>query len=330
MSAPEDTPLLEIEHLSVTFGAAHAVRDVSLRLDPGGTVVVLGESGSGKSVTARSVLRLPGRRASVRGRIRLAGCDLFALDEKAMRQVRGRDIGFVPQDPNSSLDPLRRIGTQVEEVLQVHGAVADRRARRARVAELLALVGIPNPARTARSYPHELSGGMRQRVVIAMAVACAPRLIIADEPTTALDVTVQAQVLDLFTTLQRELGTALLLVTHDVGVAAELAADVVVMYAGRIVERGPAAAVLTAPAHPYTAGLLGARPRPGLRRGELAAIPGGPPPATEVVDAACAFAPRCGRAEPACSATAPELRDVGPGRAAACLLPIAPLQEVGA
>ncbi|GAA3648568.1 ABC transporter ATP-binding protein [Nonomuraea antimicrobica] len=319
------SPLLEIEDLTVAFTAgertAHAVRGVTLSADTGRTTVVLGESGSGKSVTARAVLGLLGRNARVGGDVRLGGESLLGLDERAMSARRGRDIGLVPQDPGGSLDPLRRVGGQIAEVLRAHRVRNSRAARRELALELLSQAGVPEPGRVARSYPHELSGGLRQRVAIAAAVACGPRLLIADEPTTALDMTVQAQILALFQRLQRELGMALLLVTHDVGVARLMASTVVVMYAGRVVEEGPAARVLDRPAHPYTAALLAAQPRPGIPRGELAGLPGLPPSATAEIEGRCALVPRCPYAVAACSAEPPLLAPVAAGGSAACPVP---------
>ncbi|MGW0802546.1 ABC transporter ATP-binding protein [Nonomuraea sp. NPDC002799] len=317
--------LLEVENLKVDIPTgprvARPVRGVSLTVEAGRTTVVLGESGSGKSVTARAVMGLLGGAARISGAIRLDGADLLGLDEQSLRPLRGRAIGLVPQDPNGSLDPLRRVGAQVGEVLRVHRVVTSRAARRARVEELLAQAGITEPARVARSYPHELSGGMRQRVAIAAAVACEPRLLIADEPTTALDMTVQAKILELFDRLQREMDMALLLVTHDVGVARQMGSSVVVMYAGRVVEHGPAGRVIDRPAHPYTAALLGAQPRPGIPRGELAALPGLPPSATEDLDGRCALEPRCAHRVDSCSAARPELDAVAEGGSAACPVP---------
>jgi oligopeptide/dipeptide ABC transporter ATP-binding protein len=317
--------LLEVEDLTVDFAAgervAHAVRGVGFEVEAGRTTVVLGESGSGKSVTARAVLRLLGSRAEVGGAVRLDGVSLLDLDEREMRSLRGRGIGLVPQDPTGALDPLRRVGSQVAEVLRAHGVGTTRAARRERAGELLAQAGIPDPARVARAYPHELSGGLRQRVAIAAAIACGPRLLIADEPTTALDMTVQARILELFGRLRRELDMAVLLVTHDVGVARLMGSTVVVMYAGRVVEEGPAERVLSRPAHPYTAALLGAQPRPGVPRGELPGLPGLPPSATAVIDDACALAPRCPHAEPGCSIRRPVLEPVSGGGSAACPVP---------
>ncbi|MBT2234211.1 ABC transporter ATP-binding protein [Nonomuraea sp. NEAU-A123] len=317
--------LLEIDDLTVDFAAgprvAHAVRGVSLTVEAGRTTVVLGESGSGKSVTARAIMGLVGGPATIRGAVRLDGADLLGLDERAMRDLRGRDMGLVPQDPNGSLDPLRRVGAQIGEVLRAHRVVASRAARRARVQELLAHAGITDPARVARSYPHELSGGMRQRVAIAAAVACGPRLLIADEPTTALDMTVQARILELFDRLQRDLDMAILLVTHDVGVARQMGSSVVVMYAGRVVEQGPARRVIERPAHPYTAALLGAQPRPGIPRGELLALPGLPPSATTPIDDRCALVPRCAHSIAGCSAALPRLEPVADSGSSACPVP---------
>jgi oligopeptide/dipeptide ABC transporter ATP-binding protein len=250
--------------------------------------------------------------------VHLAGRSLFDLDERAMRKLRGAEIAMVPQDPTAALDPLRRIGAQIVEVLRTHDIEKSRAGAKARALDLLASVGIPDPARVLRSYPHELSGGMRQRAMIAVAIACEPSVLVADEPTTALDVTVQAQVLELFAELQQRMGMAMLMVTHDVGVARDIADDVAVMYAGRIVEFGTAADVLGAPRHPYTMGLLGAVPSHTVARGALLAIPGRPPAAGEPLPAGCAFSPRCPHAVPECRDEVPVLLDIAADRASAC------------
>jgi oligopeptide/dipeptide ABC transporter ATP-binding protein len=322
LRAAEHRQPLTVRGLTVSFARAgqrvDAVRGVSLSLLAGRTLVLLGESGSGKSVTARSILRLYGRSARIGGSIRLGDDELTTLPEPVMSQIRGASIGFVPQDPSGSLDPLRRIGDQIVEVLRRHLVETDARRAREHATELLARVGVADPARVARAHPFELSGGMRQRVAIAIAVACRPRVLIADEPTTALDVTVQAQVLELFVELQRRLDMALLLITHDVGVARAVGHELAVMYAGRLVETGPVEKVLSVPAHPYTAGLLDALPTPGTPRGALRAIAGLPPGPDAVLDGACAFAPRCRFAVPACGEHRPTLVEVGAGRHAAC------------
>jgi oligopeptide/dipeptide ABC transporter ATP-binding protein len=315
--------VLAVEDLHTEFGSAHdpiaAVRGVSFELRRGRTLVVLGESGSGKSVTARSVLGLAGSQARVRGHARLGARELIGASPRELLAVRGRRIGLVPQDPTGALDPLRRIGSQLAEVLRLHGIATTKPDVRARVLELLRLVGMPDPDRVARAFPHQLSGGLRQRAVIAIAVSCGPEVLIADEPTTALDVTVQAQILDLFRDLQASLHMALMLVTHDVGVAEEVGDEIAVMYAGRIVERGPAAEVLTAPVHPYTKALLVSLPQPGVERGRLDPIPGRAVLAGEAL-AGGPFAPRCRHTVAACTDDEPPLvsLDGRPGRLAAC------------
>ncbi|HEY6624901.1 MAG TPA: ABC transporter ATP-binding protein [Acidimicrobiales bacterium] len=313
---------LRVEDLAVTFRskrkAVEAVRGISFTVEAGKTLVLLGESGSGKSVSARAVLRLYSDAVDISGRASLGGVDLFDLDERAMQSLRGRAIALVPQDASGSLDPLRRIGSQIAEVLRCHGMEHGRKAARQRAEYLLAQVGLPDPVQAARSYPHELSGGMRQRALIAIAIACEPKVLVADEPTTALDVTIQAQVLDLFASLQADLGMGLLLVTHDVGVARQMADRVAVMYAGRLAEEGPGATVLEQPAHPYTAGLLRAVPTPETPRGELQAIPGQPPAAGVAVDEGCSFAPRCVFATDQCRSDRPGLVAVGAAHWAAC------------
>ncbi|WTX00816.1 ABC transporter ATP-binding protein (plasmid) [Streptomycetaceae bacterium NBC_01309] len=321
-------PVLTVEHLSTGFARGGSprdvVHDVSFEVPVGGTLVVLGESGSGKSVTVRSILGLYGRRAFHTGSVRLDGAEILGT---ATRRLLGRRMSLVPQDPAGALDPMRSIGAQIREVLRVHGIAESRGDARRRAVELLRTVGIPDPEHAARRRQHELSGGMRQRAVIALAVACEPDLLFADEPTSALDVSVQAQILGLFTGLRDQLGTALVVVTHDVAVAAALGGDIAVMYAGRIVEHGPTQDVLTRPSHPYTAGLLASIPRPGTPRGQLPALPGRPP-APGLRSTGCAFVPRCSSARPECGESVPQLVTVAPGHSAACPVTARRVKEV--
>jgi oligopeptide/dipeptide ABC transporter ATP-binding protein len=319
-------PLLEVSRLTTEFvserdGVRRAVRvvdGVSFEIGRGEILALAGESGSGKSITALSILGLvphPGRISA--GSIRLEGRELLTLDEPALRHIRGMRIGFVFQEPMTALNPVFTIGDQIAEALQVHG-LAKGAAARARAVELLDAVRIPEPARRARDYPHQLSGGMRQRVLIAAAIACRPPLVVADEPTTALDATVQAEILDLLVAMRQESGLSLLLITHDLGIVARMADRVAVMYAGRIVETGPARGVLAAPGHPYTRGLLASLPGsiPGTR---LEAIPGAVPDLA-ALPPGCAFAPRCAARFGACDASRPDAFTVSPGHSARCFL----------
>ncbi len=318
--------LLRVEDLQTHFGTpggvVRAVDGVSFDVAAGELVAIVGESGCGKSVTAMSILRLvpepPGR---IRGRVLFEGRDLLRLTEREMRRLRGDRIGMIFQEPMTSLNPVLTVARQIGETLRLHQDLS-RRAAEARAAEMLALVGIAEPERRAREYPHELSGGMRQRVMIAMALACNPALLIADEPTTALDVTVQAQILDLMRDLQRRIGSAIVLITHDLGVVAETAERVIVMYAGRKVEEAPVGAIFADPQHPYTRGLLGAVPRLGSslgedRRGKLAEIPGQVPSLRERIEG-CPFAGRCLSATDLCRRVAPACEEKSPGHFAAC------------
>ncbi|TDD50012.1 ABC transporter ATP-binding protein [Nonomuraea terrae] len=321
MSEP---PVLEIRDLHVTF-TAHgreipAVRGVDLTIERGQTLALLGESGSGKSVTAKAIMGLldrPGTRVRSAA-ARLGGRDLLAMSEEERRALRGSAMTLVFQDALSALNPVLSIGDQIGELFRVHLGVSRRQAR-ARSIEMLTLVGIPAAAKRVDDYPHQFSGGMRQRILVAMAVALEPDLIIADEPTTALDVTVQAQILELIDRLRRDLGTAVLLITHDLGVAAEVSDRVAVMYAGRIVESGEAGELYDLPAHPYTAALLAAIPDLDAPASELRAIPGAPPSPAQVPPG-CSFAPRCDRASEVCRTTRPPLIPLatGSGRYAAC------------
>jgi oligopeptide/dipeptide ABC transporter ATP-binding protein len=292
---PPTSGLLSVEHLTTVFdlagGVAPAVIDVSFHVGAGETLCLVGESGSGKSVTALSILRLvqrPGRIAD--GRIVFRGRDILTLDEREMQKVRGAEIALVFQEPMTALNPVFTIGNQIEETLMVHG-LARGRAARDRAIELLDAVSIPEPQKRVRDFPHQLSGGLRQRALIALALACNPALVIADEPTTALDVTIQAQILDLLRDLQKRLGLALLLITHDLGIVAEMADRVAVMYAGRIIEEAPVRELFRDPRHPYTRGLLASIPG-GARGSKLQAIHGTVPPIGHLPPG-CAFAPRC-------------------------------------
>jgi peptide/nickel transport system ATP-binding protein len=317
--------LLEVSDLSVRFegdeGAVHAVDRVSFSLERQEVLAIVGESGCGKSVTAMSLLQLLPPTAVVSGQARFDGRDLLAMDPRAIRDVRGRHISFVFQEPMTSLNPAYTIGRQIGEVLRRHIGLKGA-AQRDRTLELLDLVGIPAPQRRISEYPHQLSGGMRQRVMIAMALACDPQVLIADEPTTALDVTIQAGILDLMRDLRRRLDTAIVLITHDLGVVADIADRVVVMYAGRKVEEAPVDELFAHPLHPYTVGLLAAIPRPveGERRRRLQEIPG-LVPSLEVVPAACAFAPRCPRADERSRTAVPPLEPMRPEHLVACFHP---------
>ena len=324
-------PLLEISGLRVDFGSAEAplsaVKDADLTVGAGEIVGIVGESGSGKSLTCRAVMRLiasPGRVAG--GSIRFDGRDVLAMSTSELRRYRARDVGMIFQDPFSSLNPVHRVGRQLAETLQLNRGLG-RAAARTEAVALLDSVGIPDPERRAQAYPHELSGGMRQRVMIALATSSQPRLLIADEPTTALDVTTQRQILELLDRLRSEQGTSILLVSHDFGVIAQLCDRVVVMYGGHVVERGPIEQMYDAPQHPYTKALLESVPSlvpaaPGERRRSIA---GQPPELTEKLSG-CVFAPRCTYAEPDCVEHPMRLAGVGPEHDCACrVLPFAPV-----
>jgi peptide/nickel transport system ATP-binding protein len=321
--------LLEVQDLRVRFktrdGVVKAVDGVSLSVERGQTLGVVGESGSGKSVTALTVMgltRVPN--AEVEGRVLLDGTDLLTLPADELRRVRGKRVAMIFQDPLSSLHPLYRIGAQIVEAIQAHEDVSEKAARE-RALQALVEVGIPSAAERLDSYPHELSGGMRQRVMIAMALVLDPEILIADEPTTALDVTVQAQILELIRALQQERGTAVVLITHDLGVVAETADEIAVMYAGRVAERGGLDAVLDSPSHPYTWGLLGSLP--GARGERLKPIAGSPPSLIDV-PSGCAFHPRCPYAFDRCSTVVPPLVEAERGHADACLLPLERKREL--
>ncbi len=318
-------PLLEIEDLAIAFpgssGEVRVVRGASLRLDRGEIVGLVGESGSGKSLTALAALGLippPGRR--VGGRIRFAGQDLTGLTERQLRPIRGRRIGLVFQEPSAALNPVLTIGAQIVEAIRAHHRVPRSEARR-RAVDLLARLALPDPARRLGEYPHQLSGGQRQRALVAIALAAGPDLLIADEPTTALDVTVQAQVLELFAELRRDLGLGILLITHDLAVVAESCDRVAVMYAGEIVEEGGVRELFGAPAHPYTRGLLASLPRLGepAARGHLPSIPGQVPSPARL-PSGCAFHPRCPVRLLECGTSIPPWVGLGGGRSARCVL----------
>ena len=329
-SARDDAPaLLQVDRLQTVFhtrdGVFKAVDGVGFSLRPAETLAIVGESGCGKSVTALSLMRLvpdpPGR--IIGGTIELAGVDLLRLDEEAMRRVRGKDISMIFQEPMTSLKPVMSIGRQITEALRLHEDLGRAAAHREAI-EMLRLVRIPEPEQRASEYPHQLSGGMRQRAMIAMALACKPKVLIADEPTTALDVTIQAQILDIILELQRKLGTAVILITHDLGVVAETAQRVIVMYAGRKVEEARVDELFAHPLHPYTRGLMASIPRLALMRGEsdradgrLAEIPGMVPALTNL-PAGCVFAPRCAFAQDICRKEYPPYEEKRPSRWAAC------------
>jgi peptide/nickel transport system ATP-binding protein len=317
-------PLLDVSGLTVTVHGIPRVRDLSFTVSSGETLALVGESGSGKSLTGLAIMRLLPRAARLSGgSLRLgdrtgAALDLATLDEATLRSIRGGRIAMVFQEPMTSLNPVLTVGAQIAETLRIHAGLSAAAARK-RAVELLDLVRVPDPHRQVDEYPHRLSGGMRQRVMIAMAVACNPALLIADEPTTALDVTIQAQVLELIDRLRRELSMGVMLITHDLGVVGQWADRVVVLYAGSKAEEAEAGALFADPRHPYTQGLIGASPRAarqgGWRAGPLPEIPG------SIADApldGCAFAPRCGHALPSCRTSRPPVVAVGPGRLAAC------------
>jgi oligopeptide/dipeptide ABC transporter ATP-binding protein len=317
-------PLLQVENLRTFFygdaGVSRAVDGISFSIGAGETIGLVGESGSGKSVTALSVLRLvrPPGRIEAGSRVLFEGRDLVTMDERALRAVRGARIAMVFQEPMTALNPVFTVGEQIAEVVRIHGK-ASRRAAWDRAVEMLQIVGIPSPAQRATEYPHQLSGGMRQRVVIAMALVMNPAVVIADEPTTALDVTIQAQILELLQQLQSRFGTSILLITHDLGVVAETVSRVLVMYGGEIVEEAPVKTLFAEPHHPYTEGLLAAMPRLGEARERLRTIPGTVPPPTRW-PSGCRFHDRCPYAWERCATEHPPLYQIGSGHVSRCHL----------
>jgi peptide/nickel transport system ATP-binding protein len=327
LSPPASAPLLEIKGLKTHFatddGMVRAVDGVDITVAPGETVGIVGESGCGKTVTAMSVLKLiampPGR--IVQGQILWQGRDLVPLDSEAMNKVRSKEIAIIFQEPMTSLNPVFSVGEQIAEVVRRHEGLG-RKAALERTVDMLRLVQIPNPQRRVHDYPHQFSGGMRQRVMIAMALSCNPKLLIADEPTTALDVTIQAQILELLQDMKQRFGMAIMLITHAMGVVAETTQRVVVMYAGNVIEEAPVARLFANPRHPYTQGLIRSIPRidrAAMHKARLEAIPGvvpsllHPPPG-------CRFAARCRFARDECRAAMPELREIEPGHKMRCIL----------
>jgi peptide/nickel transport system ATP-binding protein len=321
-ACPPNAPLVEVDDLFVRFAdrdeTVWAVNGVSFRVMPGEVLCIIGESGSGKSVTMRALTRLlPTKRAVVSGRVRIGDYDIMALDEPRLAQMRGAPVAMVFQEPMTALDPVYTIGRQIAETVMRHDGCS-RAAARARALEILQMVKVPSAERRLDSYPHELSGGLRQRALIAMALSCRPRLMLADEPTTALDASVQIQILLLLRKLQQELGMALILVTHDLGVAAQIADTIAVMYAGRIVEYGKAVDVLLQPRHPYTMGLLASIQRDRPRDQDVEAIPGSPPD-LRLLPKGCSFAPRCKFAQGVCGQATPAPQHVATDHVVRCV-----------
>ena len=316
-------PILDIQNLQVTFTGGRkpvrAVDGVSLSLQSGEVVALLGESGSGKSVTLRSILRLHRPKTTrIDGRINVDGTDVLALSGSALSSFRGKTVSMIFQEPMLAMDPVYTVGSQITEAIRKHEAVSEQDARK-RALELFERVRIPSAARRLDNYPHEMSGGMRQRAMIALALACRPKILLADEPTTALDATVQVQILLLLRELQREFGLSVIFVTHDIGVAVEVADRISVMYAGRIVEIGPVRDIIRSPRHPYTIGLLSTRGHGGSLSGDrLPTIAGNPPDLTNL-PSGCAFGPRCALSADICRTSAPEPVQIGPGHSARCV-----------
>ncbi len=319
-------PLLEVKDLHTRFHSVRAVSGVSFKIDANETVAIVGESGSGKSITSLSILRLLNSRGvRVTGEVLFDGTDLLKLSEREMRRLRGNKISMVFQEPMTSLNPVLTVGRQLSEPLRLHQGM-NRRQAREKAIDLLKTVGISSPERRVDEYPHQLSGGMRQRVMIAMALACSPKLLIADEPTTALDVTIQAQVLDLMRQMRTQYGSAIMLITHDLGVVAEMADRVIVLYAGRVVETADVHTLFRQPLHPYTRGLLNSMPKLGSSlsaegRVPLSEIKGSVPRLTQDLKG-CAFAPRCPRATSVCLDTVPPAEEKKAGHIAACHHPL--------
>jgi peptide/nickel transport system ATP-binding protein len=315
-------PLVQVRDLKVRFvskdATVYAVNGIDFDLAPRETLCVLGESGSGKSVMLRSLMRLnPPRPTVMSGTMRIDGQDVMAASERQLADLRGSIVSMIYQEPMTALDPVFKIGDQIAETIKRHEGTSRAEAER-RALELLELVQIPSARQRLAAYPFELSGGLRQRAIIAMALACRPKLLLADEPTTALDATVQIQILSLLRRLQQELGMAVIFVTHDLGVASEIADRIAIMYAGSFIEEGPTRELMRGPLHPYTQGLLGATVHPGLRGERLATIPGSPPN-LEKLPKGCAFAPRCAHAERACLSETLATRRPSPGRTARCV-----------